>query len=174
MNSDERLSELLSDPSVWAEAPDTADELLERVAGSRRRPRRLWGMVTAAAVLAVLVAIGVSESTRQDPVDFVLIGTDLAPRAYADVRIVETPAGLVLRLEVYGLDPAPPGTYYQGWVMAGEDAVGVGTFHMRGGDGAVSLWSGVDPDTYRVLVVTLQSENAGPQPSSDVVLRGES
>jgi hypothetical protein len=175
MNSDERLSELLSGPDVWAEAPDGLDELLERVAGSNvRRPQRRVAMLAAAAVVTALVFIGVSQISPQDPVDFVLTGTERAPHAHADVRIVETPAGLVLRLDVVGLEPAPPGTYYQGWVVAGDEAVSVGSFHMRGGDGRVSLWSGVDPDTYRVLLVTLQSEEEGPQLSSEVVLRGES
>jgi hypothetical protein len=164
-DSDERLSELLSAPNVWAETPDALDELLDRAVGSNaRRPLRRMAILAAAAVVATLVFIGVSQIRSPDPVDFVLSGTERAPQAHADVRIVETPAGL---------DPAPPGMYYQGWVVAGDEAVSVGSFHMRGGDGRVSLWSGVDPDTYRVLLVTLQSVEEGPQLSSEIVLRGE-
>jgi hypothetical protein len=172
MNSDERLSELLSVPDVWVEAPDGLDEILDQVSDHRRRLRP-WGMVAVAAVVTALVAVGVSQLTsEEDPVDFILAGTEMAPQAQAEVRIVDTPAGVVLRLEVSGLEPAPPGTYYQGWVAAADDLVSVGTFHMRGGDGRVSLWSGVDVDTYRLLLVTLQPEGAGPQPSAEIVLRG--
>ncbi|HSJ27875.1 MAG TPA: anti-sigma factor [Acidimicrobiia bacterium] len=175
MNPDDRLSELLSDPDVWAEAPDAAAILEQVSAVERRRRLRPWGLVAVAAVVTALVAIGVSVVRgEQDPVDFVLTGTEVAPRAQAAVRIVDTPAGVVLRLEVSGLEPAPPGTYYQGWVAAGDDLVSVGTFHMRGGDGRVSLWSGVDLDAYRLLLVTLQPEGGGPQPSAEVVLRGGS
>ena len=41
--------------------------------------------------------------------------------------------------------PAPEGQYYEGWLHDTDsgDWVSVGTFHMRGGDGRVVLWSGV-------------------------------
>jgi hypothetical protein len=174
MNRDDHLTEMLSTPDVWADAPDVLDRVLEGVEESTPGRVRRWGVVAAAALVVLLIGIGVSDLFRTDPVDFVLAGTELAPSASADVRIIDTPAGVVLRLAVFGLDPAGPGTYYQGWVVAGEDAVSVGTFHMRGGDGAVSLWSGVDPERFRMLIVTVQSEDAGPARSDRVVLRGQS
>ena len=55
----------------------------------------------------------------------------------------------------------------------GEDeAVTMGTFHMRSGDATVTLWSGVDVDEYPTLTITLQKEGAGPESSGEVYLRG--
>ena len=40
------------------------------------------------------------------------------------------------------------------------DWVSVGTFHMRGGDGRVVLWSGVPIARYRELLVTAEIEGS--------------
>ncbi|MFP5333563.1 MAG: anti-sigma factor [Acidimicrobiia bacterium] len=124
------------------------------------------------AVVGLVIALGAFLASREDPPDFTLAGTELAPEATAEVRIIDTPAGIILRLEVAGLEPAPPGTYYQGWVVSADGEVSVGTFHMRGGDGSVAFWSGVETERYPTLVVTLQEENAGPARSETVVLTG--
>ena len=60
-----------------------------------------------------------------------------------------------------GSPPAEPGTYYQGWVKGPEGLVTVGTFHLRGGDDTIDLWSGVPLDRYPTLTVTLQDEGGG-------------
>lgn len=167
---DRRTHEILGDPTVWAETPDVLDDVLTTIEGHRSQ-RPLW-VPAAVAVVGLIVALGAFLASRDDPVDFTLAGTELAPRATADVRVIETPAGIVLRLEVEGLEPAPPGTYYQGWVVSGDAAVSVGTFHMRGGDGSVAFWSGVEPERYPTLIVTLQDEAAGPAQSDTIVLTG--
>lgn len=171
-HDDFRTAEILTSEAVWADAPDVLDAVLAEIdsAGPGASDRRLW--MPAAAVLFLVVAIASFALTRPEPVDFTLAGTNLAPTASADVRVVETPAGIVLRLDVAGLPPADPGTYYQGWVVAGDRAVSVGTFHMRGGDGGVAFWSGVEPTDYPELIVTLQSETDGPARSDLVVLIG--
>lgn len=167
-----RTVDILAGETVWADPPDVLDAVLAEVdtGGRGRSGRTLW--VPAAAVLVLVVAIASFALTRPEPVDFTMAGTSLAPTATADVRVVETPAGIVLRLEVAGLPPAEPGTYYQGWVVAGDRAVSVGTFHMRGGDGSVAFWSGVAPIDYPELIVTLQNETDGPARSGLVVLTG--
>ena len=134
-----------------------------------RRP--LWVPV-AVAVAGLVIALGAFLASRDEPVDFTLAGTELAPQAMADVRVIDTPAGIILRLEVAGLEPAPAGSYYQGWVLSEDAAVSVGTFHMRGGDGSVAFWSGVETERYPTLIVTLQDETAGPARSDVVVLTG--
>lgn len=131
----------------------------------------LW-LPVGMAVVGVMIALAAFLASREDPPDFTLAGTEFAPEATAEVRIVDTPAGIILRLEVEGLEPAPPGTYYQGWVVSDDAAVSVGTFHMRGGDGQVAFWSGVETERYPTLVVTLQEERAGPARSDHVVLVG--
>lgn len=168
---DRRTDEILGDPTVWAETPDVLDDVLTAIEGRRER-RPLW-VPAAVAVAGLIIALGAFLASREDPVDFTLAGTGLAPQAAADVWVIETPAGIVLRLEVEGLDPAPPGTYYQGWVLSQDAAVSVGTFHMRGGDGSVAFWSGVETDRYPTLIVTLQEETAGPARSDVVVLTGQ-
>ena len=112
---------------------------------------------------------GDEESEEQ----FAIEGTELDPNATATAEVAELPNGAAIRLDVENLDPAPDGYYYQGWVRseAGE-TVTIGTFHMRGGDGTVTLWSGVDLAAYPTLTVTLQQEGAGPESSGEVVLRG--
>lgn len=167
-----RTPEILTDPSVWAEPADVLDRVLAEIDEPGVRERRQIWIPAAVAVAGLLIALAAYLSTRSDPVDFVLAGTNLAPQATAEVRVIETPAGIVLRLEVEGLDPAPPGTYYQGWVLSDDTAVSVGTFHMRGGDGSVAFWSGVETDRYPTLIVTLQEETAGPARSDTIVLTG--
>lgn len=167
----ERTASLLGDADTWVDPPDVLSSVMDEVADGGTTGRRRV-LVAAAAVVAVVVGVAGFLSTRPEPVDFVLAGTELAPSAEADVRVVETPAGLVYRLDVRGLAPAEPGTYYEGWVESERGSVSVGTFHMRGGDGFVAFWSGVDPVEYPLLVITLEVEEDGPLRSDRVVLTG--
>ena len=167
----ERTASLLGDADTWADPPDVLASVMGEVSDGGPTSRRR-SLVAVAAVVAVVVGVGGFLATRPEPVDFVLAGTDLAPSAEADVRVVETPAGLVFRLDVRGLAPAARGTYYEGWVESERGSVSVGTFHMRGGDGFVAFWSGVDPADYPVLLVTIESEDDGPARSDRVVLTG--
>ena len=48
----------------------------------------------------------------------------------------------------------------------------IGTFHRRGGDGEIGLWSGVATDRFSTLSVTLQSVDAPADPG-EVVLVGQ-
>ena len=167
----ERARELLASDAVWAESPDVLDDVLAEIEPPRRQIPS-WQWIAAAAAVVAVVGVGSVVIDRPDPPDFTLAGTELAPAAEADVRVVETPAGVVLRLEIAGLDPAAPGSYYQGWVLSDDAAVSVGTFHMRGGDGSVAFWSGVDPADYPELIITRQDEMAGPARSDQVVMTG--
>ena len=56
--------------------------------------------------------------------------------------------------------------------MDADVGVSAGTFHMRGGDGSIELWSGVSPDDYPLVTVTIQQEADGAESSGRVVLRG--
>jgi hypothetical protein len=140
----QRTREVLAGDAVWTEAPDVLDDVLAEIAPPSRVVAR-WRWIAAAAAIIAVVGVASVVVDRPDPPDFTLAGTELAPAAEATVRVVETPAGVVLRLEIAGLEPAEPGSYYQGWVVSDDAAVSVGTFHMRGGDGSVAFWSGVDP-----------------------------
>jgi hypothetical protein len=57
------------------------------------------------------------------------------------------------------------------WSDDGE-GVSIGTFHLRGGDESVMLWSGVDPTDYPSIWVTLEDEDGDATASGVVLLRG--
>jgi Anti-sigma-K factor rskA len=187
----------LRDEAVWVEPPaGLADSIVaaiaaERrpgaarptavptappvVAATRRRSRATWwiGAAAAAAVGALAVGIIVTRDDGESDVQFAIDGTDLDADAAATAVVNELSNGAAIQLDVENLDPAPEGSYYQGWVRsAAGETVPIGTFHMRGGDGTVTLWSGVDIAAYPTLTVTLQEEGAGPESSGQVVLRG--
>jgi Anti-sigma-K factor rskA len=169
-------------PVAGQEAPSVG----RREAPPARRPRRGTGssgprraltLVAAAAVLTLaalgaLVVVGGGDDTDEE-FAVALTGTELAPSASAIAEIESTPLGVKIVLDVEGLPGAPPGTYYEAWLRSEDDGVSAGTFHLRGGDGAIELWSGVDDPAYSVITVTLQDEGGGAESSGRVVLRGE-
>ena len=151
-----------------------ADELPDNVVPISRS-RRWLGSVAAGVAAAVMVIAGFAFVTRSEDPEGVLLaleGTDLAPSATAEASIAPLPSGTRIILDVSGLPPAEPGTYYEAW-MRKDAAVGVsaGTFHLRGGDGAIELWSGVLPADYPLITVTIQNE-AQSESSGVVVLKG--
>ena len=97
-------------------------------------PARRWGARQGAllAVAAVaLVVVGVvgglavgGDSGDDAPAsggeEVALAGTDLQPQASGLARVEETGSGVEVWLDVSGLPPAAPGTYYQAWVK-GDD-----------------------------------------------------
>jgi hypothetical protein len=147
----------------------------------RRRRSRWWPALAAAAVVVaflggVLVAGGDDDDGRRsaDPVaDVSLEPTELAAGASASGSIVDAGAGYSISIEVAGLDPAPDGAYYEGWLHDEEsgDWVSIGTFHMRGGDGRVVLWSGVPLARYAQMVVTSEVEGSSDG-HGEIVLTG--
>lgn len=139
------------------------------------RARHWFGSVAAGVAAAVLVIAGFAFVNRSDdPAGVVLAleGTDLAPSATAEASIAPLGSGTRIIIDVSGLPPAEPGTYYEAW-MRKDAAIGVsaGTFHLRSGDGAIELWSGVLPADYPLITVTIQNE-AQSESSGVVVLKG--
>jgi Anti-sigma-K factor rskA, C-terminal len=153
-------------------AADLDDNVVPLPRGSRRR--LIVGVAAVAVFFAALgFAVGQLDSPAGDDFEIVMAGTDIAPTANATAAIKATGLGLRIRLDISGLEPAPAGSYYQAWIR-NEDggAVTAGTFHMRGGDGAIELWTGVLMDEYPIITVTLQNEGDGAQSSGVVVLKG--
>jgi Anti-sigma-K factor rskA len=187
-----RFRDLLADDAVWAEpSPRGAGDLLAAIQAESPDPalgaarpsppraglgahRRLIlsaaaGLVILAGALGILLRVGDDGDGRSVEV----AGTELAPDASAVARVDETGSGVAIELDVRGLPPAEPGTYYQAWMKGPDGLVTVGTFHLRGGDDSIELWSGVPPDRYPTLTVTLQQEGAGQESSGRVVLSGD-
>lgn len=181
------LSQLIGADTVWLDAdPEVEARILQAISGEAgpverlvpprpgrddRRHLRLIGAV-AVLFLVVGVAIALLVGDDEDTVQVALAGTDLAPTATAEADLDDTPQGLRILLDVTGLPPAEPGTYYQAWVRSETDGISAGTFHLRGGDGSIELWAGVSHLDYPIITVTLQREGDGPESSGQVVLRG--
>jgi hypothetical protein len=191
----QRLRDLLADPDAWAEPPaGLLDQIAasidsERVAlagpprpaaipgraagrdGRRRtRMRRSAGAAAAALLAAAAVVIGVAVTRGPATSDVVLSGTRLAAGASATAKLHATPSGLAIELDVSGLPPSPPGFYYQAWMKGPRGLVTIGTFHLRGGPGAVELWSAVSLTDYPTITVTREPEDGNPASSGQVVL----
>ncbi len=168
-----------SGPASVSGVGDASQEGRNNVVPMRRVSRQRM-FVGAAAVAVLFAAIGfglgqLGSGSNDSGSDFqiAMAGTDLAPTASATASIKATSVGLRISLDVSGLDPAPQGTYYQAWIRnENGGAVTAGTFHMRGGDGDISLWTGVLMDEYPIITVTLQNEGDGPESSGVVVLKG--
>ncbi len=186
------LGPSLRDRAVWSEPPASLeDSVVAAIAAERdrqgsrpvdleahRRRRRSGGwLAAAAAVVALAVGAGVLLTRRsgseQPAEQLAIAGTELAPEASATAVVDELGAGVAIRLNLRGLEPAPKGQYYQGWLRdADGELVSIGTFHMRDGDDAITLWAGVEVEDYPTLTVTLQTEGEGTDSSGQVVLRG--
>jgi hypothetical protein len=122
----------------------------------------------------VVLVLGIQAVVQQDNTDVVevaLAATDLAPEATATAAISAPGAGTRIVLDVAGLEPAPPGQYYEAWLRKdAEVGVSAGTFHLRSGDCEIELWAGVSTSDYPLLTVTLQDE-AQTESSGKVVLK---
>lgn len=185
------IREQLADASTWEQPPSGAADVLaaiERDASAERdlasgttattaartRWRRPAAWAAAAAAVVALVAAGVGllvggEDERPGET-FELAGTELTPDATANGRVWSTGAGEWFELELDGLPPAAPGTYYQGWVHGTGGTVSIGTFHARDPQDAVHLWAGVAVELFPRVTVTVQ--RIGDAEPGPVVLEG--
>lgn len=174
-----RFAATLRDEATWAEPPA---DLFDRIAveaspdsvaeasavpvapsGRRSWPKTLAAIAAAtAAVFAAGFFVGIAGEddvpvAAEDELvaQLTVVGTELAPEAAAAVDVFDRGAGYALILRTTGLEPAPAGGYYEGWLNSDDDvAVSIGTFHMRGGDGTVVLWSGVAVADFPLLTVS--------------------
>ena len=177
-----RIGEVLAKESVWADPPGhiapalmaemTGDEITSNAPRSGRdRSRWSWPaaavLVGAAAVLFVVIFGGFGSESDEPDLFFAVTGEGVSGRA--EVGAAE--AGWWIRIDIEGLDPAPDGSYYEGWLTDGADVVSVGTFHMHDGKNVV-LWSGVPMTEYPEFSVTREMVVEGPGPSGVVVATG--
>ena len=190
------LADVLADPSMWAE-PDLAleDKVMQAVAnapaidatsttsqpipiaqrrGTVGRPRRIMlASLAAAASIALVVGVLVATGTTASP-DYQgqLTATALAPGARASAEVTRNAAGFRVTVDAHGLRPLRAGAFYQAWLKnASGGLVSIGTFSSS--DGAITLWSGVSPQQYRGISVTIEPDNGDPASSGRRVLTGE-
>lgn len=148
-----------------------------QAAGRHRRRSRRPAALVAAAVVAVACLAGGVRLAGDDPTpvraEVALAGTEAAPGATAIARLRDEPAGTAVTLDTSGLEPAPPGSFYEAWLVGDAGKVSAGTFHLRGHQAEIELWLGVDPDGYDAVTVTRQPVAGGTTAEGVVVLRGD-
>jgi len=168
----------VSRPTVSEHVVSVAPPGAKKRSAWRGRWSRLAWAVPAVAVAAAVFTVAVllvDRALQPDPPHaeiYTVAGTALAPGATAEVAITPQAAGFVVALTIEGLPAAAPGSYFAAWLSGPRGDVPIGSFHQRVAGEQIRLWSGVDPDEYPRLVVTLQSEGDPPTPSGPVVLTG--
>jgi hypothetical protein len=177
---------VLADEATWAEPPpQVVDALLAAVAREGSSPiedpaavgRVRWPVIAAAvgsvAAVVALVFSTMSVLDADNETVVAMTGTELELGAGGQAAVRPTGSGWWIRLDATGLAPAPEGTFYEGWVWSDDgEGVSIGTFHLRGGDAPVILWSGVEMADYPSILVTLEQEDEGPEASDLVVMTG--
>lgn len=179
------IRDLLGRETTWSEPPpEVADRLIASIGMEKTaretapsRTRRRGPLLAAAAVgvAAVVILIAGLLGVFSSPAERVIAieGTDIQPAASGEAEIRETDAGWWIRLHINDLPAAEQGTYYEGWVWNDDgQGVSIGTFHLRGDQESVVLWSGVDPDDYPAIWVTLEDEDGDPAASDRIVMWG--
>jgi Anti-sigma-K factor rskA len=175
-----------ADAAATGDAPWTRDRgdavPLHAARGRRGRAARFGrrpGLLAAAAAVVVL-GVGVAgaltllSDDAADPLaEVALVGTEEAPGAAATARLNSEPAGVSVVLDVSGLEPAPPDTFYEVWLVGDRGKVSAGTFHMRGEQDDIKLWWGVEPEGYDAVTITRQPVEGGTTAEGVVVMRGE-
>jgi hypothetical protein len=190
------LADLLGDPSTWAEPsagledmivgavtaaePDTTTSATSIAAGAppaaaaAPRPRRLVAALTAvAAAIAIVVVATVLVTRGGSGPDYEaqLAATELAPGAHASADISHTDAGFRVTLDARGLPGLQADEYYQAWLKnAADTLVPIGSFSSS--DDTVTLWSGVSPEDFPTITVTVEATDGDQTSSGRRVLVG--
>jgi hypothetical protein len=186
------LSDLLADPSTWAEPAGRLEEAVvhgveaaptpttaepERAAAShdpsRRRRTFAMSVIAAAAVVAIVVgALALLRGSATPVYTAQLAATNVVPGAHGSADITHNNAGFRIALHARGLPKLPAGEYYQAWLKnTAGTLVPIGTFSSS--DARVTLWSGVSPSLFPTLTVTIEKTDGNQQSSGRRVLAGE-
>jgi anti-sigma-K factor RskA len=183
------LADLLADPSTWAEPGSGLEDAVVQAVMSAAAPagvtplrpsrradgavhRWRWRILSAAAVL-VIIAGAVLAAQRGSKPSFrsELAATGLAPGARGSAAITRNAGGFRVVLDARGLSPLPTGQYYEAWLKgAAGTLVPIGTFSSS--DARVTLWSGVSPQVFPTMTVTIESADNNQASSGHVVLAG--
>ena len=186
---DDVVTRLLADPATWVEPrPGLEDAVVQAVtaAGSgppstttnrvrtRGRRPRLAVVAAAAAIFGIVVvgAVVLRDGGTAPGYDADLTGTELAVGAHGTAEITETDSGFFVALEARGLPTLPEGEFYEAWFRSEAGTlVPIGTF--SGAKGPVILWSGVSPDDFPGITVTIEPVDDDQTSSGRRVLVGQ-
>lgn len=185
--ADPVLARLLADPAVWVEARPSLEDDVARAVGARaeadararrapHRWRRTSVLVTAAAAAAILaivmagIVVGRDNTSRHDFAAR-LTGTKLAPSARASAEVTRRRGGFTVTLDAQGLARLPAGEFYQAWLKSDAGTlVPIGTFSSS--DSRITLWSGVSPNEFPTMTVTIERADGRETSSGRRVLSG--
>lgn len=153
-----------------ASAPARRSALRRRLV-LRRPAFALAGVLAAAVVAAIVIAVSVNDSPPA-PQRFAMVvsGTALAPGVHGSATLTKTSSGWRIELAATGLPRLANGRFYEAWLKnAAGVLVPVGTFNDAR---HVTLWAGVPPTQFPSLTVTRQQANGNPASSGERVLTG--
>lgn len=167
----------LREPKTWADPPfDVESNVIASIRTESVRTVdtswRAWIPRLAGVAAITLIAVALMAfwptGTKVD-----LIGTEMMPQASGVATLDATESGWAIEVSLTDMPPAEPGTYYEGWVWSDDGkGVSIGTFHLRGGNKPVTLWSGVGVGEYPSIWISVQTEGAGNEVSDQIVMRG--
>ena len=170
----ERLADLAN--AVETPPPELKNRVL--TAMPRRETRRV-PLVAAAALLCVLVVLGVLYSSGffggGQVASATLEPTDLAPRAGGELQVQEDDPNAQAELEVWGLPRPGPNEYYELWFGEEGGRVSAGTFTVDA-RGRETLYMSVPERAsgYQQVGITLEKFPREPRMSAaKAVLTGE-
>lgn len=142
---------------------------------------RPWRAALAGVAAAALFAGGLVVGTRLDDDQQTrsatvtvglqpLTGSQGAANGSVALAADDTETAEVI---VHGLPPSEPGTYYELWLLRGDETLSLGSFTV-GADGRADATFSVpvDPGSYDSFDVSLEAEDGDPAHSGDSVLRG--
>ncbi|MGH8958741.1 MAG: anti-sigma factor [Acidimicrobiia bacterium] len=165
----QRIRETLREASLWEEpAPGLADRIASLGRGAITQPRRQVGarlMLPVAAAFAAVLVTGILLTSTPSDWEVDLTGVGDGATASAVVSGWNEAKGTRLRVEVAGIEPSPPGHYYEIWLTSPEGLhVSGGTFR---GDGVINASVGVRRADFPRLWITLESFDGDSGPSSN-------
>jgi len=151
--------------------------LRARIDTPRRASRvpmsRRFVLIGAAATVAAVVAIGLAvlgSGTSAERFHAALGSTDLVPGARGDASLTKTSSGWRVELDAKGLPRLERGRFYEAWLRNPAGVlVPVGTFNESR---KVTLWAGVSPKAFTMLIVTREQADNDQASSGAKVLVG--
>jgi len=159
--------------AAGVEAPATLRARIDTRRSARRAPRRRLVLIGAAATAAGAVAIGLvisASGTSGERFRAALAPTDLVPGAKGEATLTKTSSGWRINLDATGLPRLEVRRFYEAWL--GNPAgvlVPLGTFNESR---KVTLWAGVSPKDFTMLIVTREQADGDQASSGAKVLVG--
>jgi hypothetical protein len=165
----QRIRDTLREASLWEEpAPELAERIasLGRVAINQSRSQSRGRLrVPLIAALATMLLAGILLITDRSDWQVGLMGVGDGTNASAVVAGWNEEEGTRLRIEVEGIEPSPPGYYYEIWLTSPDGLhVSAGTFR---GDGVINASVGVRRADFPRMWITLESVDGDSGPSSN-------